>query len=179
MSALLASCPDTETALSPEEAFLVLEPYWVAMRDRFTESGYSRCREARLYVAPWMHDTHRHFAATTEDGQCMILAPEMAELPEDTVLAICAHEFGHAVDFLYPGEFVLGHDRDAVRRGREGMTDGQWTRWRKDWEGRDQDVIEFTADGIAQLVTGHRIGYTGPCLVQAFDRGRARPQGLR
>lgn len=189
-----ATCPATATDVTPEEALLILEPYFLAVQEAFVGAGLADTRRVRLYVAPSMHDTPRHFAATRDDGTVILVAPEMVELPENTVAAIMAHEFGHAVDFLYPGEFVLGAERDtaqpqqlaangsertAVRRDRASFTDDQWVRWLKDWEKRDDDVVEFVADAIAEMVTGRAIGYVGPCKLQAFDRGQARPQGLR
>jgi hypothetical protein len=172
-------CPDTTTSVTPDEALLILEPYFLVMQEVFVEAGLADASRVKLYVAPSMHDTARHFAGTRDDGLVMMLAPEMVELPENTVAAIMAHEFGHAVDFLYPGEFVLGPNRVAAKRDRASFTDEQWIKWIKDWEKRDDDVIEFVADAVAELVTGRRIGYVGPCKLQAFDRGKARPQGLR
>jgi hypothetical protein len=109
----------------------------------------------------------------------LIVAPEMADLPSETVLAILAHELGHAVDFLYPGEFALGKDRKVMRRDLDGVDDQQRQRWVRGWQKRDDDAVEFTADGIAELVYGIPIGYCGPCKIQCFDRGQARPAGLR
>lgn len=187
----MSACPDTTTSASADEALLILEPYFLAMQELFVEAGLKEASRVQLYVAPSMHDAPRHFAGTRDDGLVMMLAPEMVELPENTVGAIMAHEFGHATDFLYPGEFVLGGERDAealaanasqrvaVRRDRASFTDEHWIKWLHDWEKRDDDVVEFVADAIAEMVTGRRIGYVGPCKLQTFDRGRARPQGLR
>lgn len=172
-------CGDTTTSVTPEEALLILEPYFQVMQEAFVASGLTEASRVKLYVAPTMHDSPRHFAGTRADGLVMLVAPEMVELPEPTVAAIMAHEFGHATDFLYPGEFVLGPKRVARRRDRASFTDEQWIKWIKDWEKRDDDPIEFIADAIGELVTGRSIGYVGPCKLQTFDRGRARPQGLR
>lgn len=166
--------------LSPEQALAVIEPYFVVLRDDyFIEHGLAAVSRTAIYCAPWVHDSERHFAACREDGLAVIAAPEMAELPYGTMSAILAHELGHAVDYLYPGEFALGRDQTALRRRREDFTDAQWARWMRCWEDRSDDVIEYTADAIAELVTGARIGYSGPCKLQAFSRGQARPQGLR
>ena len=173
-------CPDTTTRVTPEEALLILEPYFLVMREAFVGAGLDAAKRAQLYVAPSMHDSPRHFAGTRDDGTVIMLAPEMVELPENTVAAIIAHEFGHATDFLYPGEFVLGPERVAMRRDRSDFdSDDHWVKWVAEWHKRDDDVVEFVADAIAEMVTGRRIGYVGPCKLQAFDRGKARPQGLR
>jgi len=176
----VSECADTTTSVTPEKALLILEPYFLAMQETFVGAGLDAAKRVQLYVAPSMHDSPRHFAGTRDDGIVVMLAPEMVELPENTVAAIIAHEFGHAADFLYPGEFALGPERVAMRRNRSAFDgDDHWARWVKEWEKRDDDVVEFVADAIAEMVTGRRIGYTGPCKLQAFDRGKARPQGLR
>jgi len=128
-----------------------------------------------------VHDSPRHFAACDESGRTILCAPEMAELPEQVIIAIFGHELGHAVDFLYPGEWVLGADGEPARRRTREQTadDAQWERWLRAWQTRDDDVVELTADAIAHHVVGARIGYVGPCLLQCFDRGEARPVGLR
>ena len=174
------TCSETSTDLTCDEALAIIEPYFHAMQEVFVEHPeLARCGKTGLYVAPWVHDSPRHYAACRDDGKAIIVAPEMVELDERMVLAILAHELGHACDFLYAGEFVLGHEREALRRKREDFTDRQWSRWIKDWEQRDEDAVEFTADAVAQLATGLVIGYTGPCQLQSFERGKARPQGLR
>lgn len=175
----MTECAAPETDLSVEDAHLVLEPYFLAMQEVYLAAGLDKCRKTRLYCAPWIHDTPRHFAACRDDGLAIIVAPELAELPEPTVVAIFGHELGHATDFLYSAEFVLDQERAVRRRAREEGSDTQWARWAKAWEHRDQDVVELTADGVAEFVTGARIGYLGPCLLQCFNRGQARPQGLR
>lgn len=175
----MSACLDITTDLEPAEAHLILEPYFLAMRELYLGAGLDRCERTRLYCAPWVHDTERHFGACRDDGLAIIVAPELAELPEPTVIAIFGHELGHATDYLYPAEFVLGRERSLTRRAREDGDDTQWARWAKAWDKRDTDVIEITADQIAENVTGAPIGYQGPCLLQCFNRGMARPQGLR
>lgn len=174
-----AGCQATVTALDADEALCIIEPYYLAMQDVFIEAGLDRVKRTRLYVAPWLHDTPRHFAACQSDGRTIIVAPELCEQDERIVLAVLAHELGHASDFLYPGEFVLGKQRKLTVRQRSDFEPKQWARWIKSWEGRDDDAVEFTADAVAEYATGERIGYVGPCLVQCFNLGRARPQGLR
>ncbi len=175
----MGACAKLTTTLTPDEAYLVLEPYYVALQEIYVGFGLDRCKRTQLYCAPWIHDSARHFAACRDDGLAILVAPELGELPEETVIGILGHELGHATDFLYPGEFVLGAERLVGRRDREAGKPKQWARWVKSWEGRDDDVVEFTADGIAEYVTGARIGYLGPCKLQCFNRGEARPQGLR
>lgn len=174
------ACPETATDLDCEEALLIVEPFFVEMREIYTqEARLSRCAKTELYCAPGVHDSPRHFAACRDDGKVIVVAPEMAELPVETVVAILGHEFGHAADFLYPAEFALDGDGRVMRRQRRRVDDTQWARWAKAWEHRDDELVEVTADAVAELATGSRIGYLGPCCLQAFDRGRARPQGLR
>jgi hypothetical protein len=173
-------CPEIVTDLDCEEALLIIEPFFLEMQSIYTrEAGLKRCAKTELYCAPWIHDSPRHFAACRDDGRVIVVAPEMAELPVEAVVAILGHEFGHAADYLYPAEFALDGDRRAVRRERGQVDDTQWARWAKAWEHRDDDLVEVTADAVAELATGSRIGYLGPCQLQAFDRGAARPQGLR
>ncbi len=173
-------CAETYTDLSNEEAHMILEPYFEAVRERYLEAGLDRCSGVRLVIDAAMHDSARHFAACHDDGKVIRLAPELAELPEDTVLAITAHELGHAADFLYPGEFALGReDEPALRRSPESMKAKHWHRWLRDWGARDGDLVELTADAIAHYALGVRYGYRGPCLIQSFGATRLRPVGLR
>lgn len=176
----MSHCAPTQTDLSDEEALLVLEPYFEAMRESYLAAGLERCSLVRLEIDPAMHDTARHFAACQDDGRIVLLAPELAELPESTVLAIVGHELGHATDFLYPGEFAMGaEDAPAIRRRPASMKPKHWHRWLRDWERRDADLVELTADAIAHYALGVRYGYRGPCLIQSFESTRLRPIGLR
>jgi hypothetical protein len=172
------SCADLTTDLNLEEALHVLEPFFEEIRERFVGAGLERSKGTRFYVAPWVHDAPRHFAACSETGREIVAAPEMAELSADIVVAILAHEFGHASDFLYPGEFVLTNEGMRRRQRSEG-DDTQWVRWMHAWENRENDVVERTADAVAEWVIGSPIGYVGPCQLECFCRGEARPQGLR
>jgi hypothetical protein len=124
-----------------------------------------------------MHDTPRHFAACRDDGRALVVAPELADLPYPTVIGIFAHELGHATDFLYPAEFWVDQRRRCVRLADNEDLDRVTLRRR--WEGRGDDEVEFTADAVAEYVTGAPIGYLGPCQLQAFAVGAARPEGLR
>jgi hypothetical protein len=193
-----------------ELAESVLAPYFAAARDVFVEELEARfrarsvLRQTRLVIDPDAHDTPRHFAGTNRTGSIVIAAPEMAELPEKTILAIFAHELGHAADFAYPaawswpksgaGEVVyVGSDPEAratawrtffgkADRSSSGRYDAERPaiNWTRAWERRNADQIEWAADGIAFWVTGKRIGYSGPCLLQSLERGAPlRPRGLR
>jgi hypothetical protein len=175
----MAECPDITTDLDCDEALAVIEPFFVAQQDDFLEAGLKRTKRTRLYCAPWVHDSPRHFAACRDDGLAIVVAPELAELSTDLVVGILAHEFGHATDYLYPGDFVLGREERAQRRVREEFNDDQWSRWIKTWQERDDDLVEQMADAIVEWATGTKIGYRGPCMLQCFERGAARPQGLR
>jgi hypothetical protein len=172
------TCDVLITDLSLDEALHVLEPFYREIQDRFLQFGLAKVKSTSFYVAPWVHDAPRHFAACSETGREIVAAPEMSELNYDIVIAILAHELGHAADFLYPGEFVMAGD-GVRRRSRDEGDDTQWVRWMRSWEKRDDDTVESTADGIASLVMGAPIGYIGPCKLQCFNRGVARPQGLR
>ncbi len=176
----MSECQFVSTDLSNEEAHLILEPYFDAVRQEYLAAGLDRCQQTRLCIDPSMHDTARHFAACQDDGKLILLAPELAEQPESVVLAIVAHELGHAADFLYPGEFALRHeDEPALRRSPSSMKAKHWHRWLRDWERRDGDLVEVTADAIAHYALGVRYGYLGPCLIQSFGATGLRPVGLR
>ena len=173
-----ASCPELSTELSLDEAHSILEPYFLSVRDVFLEEGLTALKRVRFHVEQGLHDTPRHFAACSGDGRNIYAAPELAELPYEFTIAILAHECGHASDFLYPGEFALGSER-VLRRLRSDVSEKQWVRWQRSWEVRTDDVVEITADKIAELVWGKPIGYRGPCMLQSFSGGVPRPVGLR
>jgi len=181
-------CPDTKTGISNDEAFVVLEPYYAAAREIFEiyererwPTQKARLPRVRLEIARWIHDSPRHFAATADDGSHVIVAPEMTELPEQTVLAIFSHEFGHAIDMIYAPEFFLvdGELRWVPIPGDDDRAGQARVARMKQWERRDRDTVEMLADAIAEHVTGTSIGYSGPCLLQSFGRGEKRPAGLR
>lgn len=170
-------CESLETDLSLDEARAIIEPYFIAVREKFERAGYRRISKTRLGCDSGMHDSARHFAGCREDGGLILVAPELAELNHDVVLAILAHECGHATDFLYPAEFVL-EGRSVVRRDRDAESDKQWRKFLNAFKARDDDAVELTADAIAESVLGVPIGYRGPCRLQAFG-GTPRPLGLR
>lgn len=173
--------------VDPEVAAVILRPHFDAVRDLFSEfvppgasEPLTRLADVVFVVDVDRHDTPRHFAACRDDGRQLVLAPEIVDLPVENLVAILAHEFGHAADFAYPGFWRLQPggpglaeylgDPDATKWGRENL---------RRWPTRGADHIEWTADGIAMAVTGRSVGYGGPCMLQRFDDGVPRPRGLR
>lgn len=165
-------CRQRTTDLTPMGARLILEPYFEELQERFVAAGLERVSETKLRCSLGLHDTPRHFAGCVEDGTIIYAAPELVEMPTDTVLGILAHELGHAADFLYPGEFVLREDH-VIRVTPDPQR-------KKGWRKRDEDTVEITADFIAEKALGTSIGYRGPCHLQALGHhGSPRPLGLR
>lgn len=173
-----------------ELALVILEPYFEAARERFLEFSEARGLESkklartRLECGLDMHDTPRHFAGAAEDGSRIRVAPQIVDLPEDTVAAILAHEFGHILDHLNPGRFVLQADEESllfigdIEEDVQRADKVRLARIRQ-WRSRNEHSVELVADLIAAEVIGKRIGYSGPCLLQGFGRGIPRPASLR
>lgn len=181
----MTCCPDLATDVGVEEAHAILEPYFVAAQEVF-EAGEVRLglprevRRVHLDIRDDAHDTPRHFGGCTEDGRLIAAAPEMVELPEQVILAIFLHELGHAIDFLHPGKFMLIDGELDVFPERDGTLYQKMIEARyRQWQRRSKDAVEITADKIAELFSGHRIGYQGPCRLQHLDQGVPRPKGLR
>jgi len=202
--------PDRDAS---EEAASILLPYFEAVQDTFVESmedreeivrkGTSKARRSKLLVSEDAHDTRRHFAMTNTKTLAVVCAPEMADLPEPTIVGILAHEFGHVLDFGYPGSFswprssggraywvgttprdkadawrkVYGKDGAKSRNEHDDVLPS--ANWMRAWEDRSDDELEWAADAICYLVTHKRIGYAGPCLLQQIGSGNKRPSGLR
>ena len=164
--------------LTLDESRMVVEPYFDEVKGHFVDYGLDRVARVRLECAGWVHDTERHYAACETTGRFIVVAPEFADLPEQTILAILAHEFGHAADYCYPGEFSLTRD-GVVRRQLERHSEKQVRAWLSGWQSRDDHAVEVTADRIAEQVMQMPIGYCGPCLLQCFDAGIRRPVNLR
>lgn len=187
------TCRRPAPSLDCEAARAVVEAYFAAAQERFEDYerrnlGASTLSRVQLMCAPWreLHEqegfTERNFAATSEDGLLVVAAPELAQLPPDTVEAIMAHELGHALDFLHPARYVLVRDElllypNPVDDDRE-VDRARLNRMRQ-WINRDSDVVEATADEIAAVVMGREIRYAGPCYLQSFETGTRRPAGLR
>jgi hypothetical protein len=179
--------------LDCDSALAVAEPYFLAVCEQFLSYeqravGEQKCQRVRLECAPWARMRAeegfgvRNYAATSDNGDLVVFCPELVELPPETVAAIFAHEFGHALDFLHPGrwmlvdeELVLYHDG----AGDEKQVDRSRVARMRQWRERPRDAIEQTADLLGTAATGRVICYGGPCLLQTFRRGSPRPQGLR
>ncbi len=171
--------------LDDEVAAVILEPHFDAVRDTFVEfcpepgKQLAKLKRTRFVVDPSVHDTDRHFAMCRDDGLLIRIAPEAAELPLENLVAILSHEFGHAADFAYPGKWVtpLRGAGDVVWLG--SRSDKPARKWRRLWEERNGDQVEWAADAIASTVTGVEIRYCGPCVLQCFSGAQTRPAGLR
>jgi hypothetical protein len=185
-----------------ELAAAVIEPHFDAVRDVYAgfepEPGkrLTTLKRTRFVVEPGVHDSERHYAMCRDDGLLIKVAPEAAQLDLETLTAVLAHEFGHAADFAYPGRWVPSRGKRAIWIGEGGCwhydqhgnaewrpqkgNDGRRVRkWQSLWHERDDDQVEWSADSIAYTVTGLKIQYCGPCLLQCFGAGAARPAGLR
>lgn len=172
----------------------VLAPYFDAARDTYVafkpdgETPLDKLKKTKFVIDPKMHNSGRHFAATRDDGLLMLFAPQIVELPVDTLIAILAHEFGHAADFAYPAHWLTrGQPDDAAKWIGDPTANKQARKWRRLWldqndqsaDEANRDRIEWRADAIAFTVTGKRLGYCGDCLLQCFSGGIERPPGLR
>jgi len=189
-----------------EVVYAVVQPYFDAVRDVFAEFSpakgvkLTKLRKTKFLVDAKVGrggshlsgcDVSRHFAATRDDGLLMYVAPRIVELPEDNLVAILSHEFGHAADHAYPAHFIMppSGPGKATWIGEEDSK--QYRDWRRLWRSRNLDLIEWAADGVAEAITGQVIGYAGDCMVQCFtgmalcvgDSTRPppvrRPAGLR
>lgn len=172
---------------------LILEPHFHAVRDTFAAhvpNGAGRplgeLSKTEFFVDQAVRTSDRHFAACREDGRLIVLAPQAVDLDLDTLVAILAHEFGHAADFAYPGDWMLLHPGEEEQHviWVRGLDDPRANRWRSSlWRERGRDEIEMTADAIAEAVTGQRIMYCGGCTLQCFHgpevKHTRRPEGLR
>jgi hypothetical protein len=164
-----------------EVAAAIIEPHFAAVRDVFCEydgGRLARLRRTRLLVSDEIRNSKRHYAGCREDGLAVIVAPEAAELAVGSLVALLAHEFGHACDFCYPAMWV----HLAVGKPAAWAGDAEPKRLRKLlalWNDRSSDQIEWAADSIVMAVTGKEVRYCGDCLVQCFAGGTTRPPGLR
>jgi hypothetical protein len=135
--------------------------------DVFCTFGLSEVQKTVVTVDGRIDNTEkggRTVGSTREDGLRMVLSPTLATLPATTRMAIIAHEYGHAADFLYPGCWLQdGHGVPDLER----------------WRARETNEIELAADQIAEAATGIAIGYGGRRLLQSFACGvRPRPKNL-
>jgi hypothetical protein len=139
-----------------------------------------------------VHDDPRHFAACSEDGLSVVVAPQIVGLPQENLVAILSHELGHAADFLYPMRWQLcdgllaeWEHPDWEEGPPRAVDERTLYARRRQWEARAHDEVERTADAIAERAylavgTPRTIRYDGPCLLQRFEAGVApRPRNLR
>ena len=186
----------------------ILQPYFDAVKDVFAvfrppgHGPLSNLRNVVYEVTPDAHDKERHFARTRTDGRLMQFAPEIVDLPPETLVAIIAHEFGHAADLSHPGCWswpksgsgeslwvgksqsgrshawrnIFGKSNAKPRNPSDDKVSA--SNWMIAWRDRSDDQVEWAADAIAFSVTGIRIGYCGRCMLQCFG-GSERPAGLR
>ena len=170
--------------LQERQAAAILQPFVEVCYQSFLNAGLDRLEDMVIRVTGKAHDQERHFAAASTDGNLILLAPQLIELPTETASGIIAHEFGHAADFSYPAQWVktAGGKMKLADISRQGSRadDAFPKEWLRDWRARDDDAIERSADAIAESVLGRRIGYSGSCMLQTIGRGvRPRPEGLR
>lgn len=189
--------------LDADRAWAVLRPYWEQIVSTFRHKGHAEPgKVTRVKVDPKWHDTCRHFAGASQDAKILVVAPELADMPVASIVAILAHEAGHFVDLSNPGRYwfrtacnvrlrkgaraVSVRDvpetyRDATLFLFERLPEKNLGKHLNEWRERESDEVERTADAIAEVVTGQRIGYTGApgCLVQTMGSGVERPIGLR
>jgi hypothetical protein len=165
-------------SIDAEQAQAILEPIWERVLDAFEEYGHQEPSKAKLGFDPALHDTCRHFAGTTLDGKSVYYAPALADMPIDTIEAIMAHEAGHIVDLSNPGRWWF---RGGELCFLKELPSKNLKKLLVEWSERDDDEVEHVADAIAEVCMGRRIGYIGEggCLVQTWDKGKRRPNGLR
>lgn len=182
---MVAAAPSEEwETTSTEEAASILLPCFDAVRDIFSEykpqygAPLEKLTKTRMLVDESVRDSPRHYAACRDDGMQIIVAPQAADLPLETLAAILGHEFGHAADFAYPAHWRMlgGRYEPAVWKPPRGDRAADKV---KHWVDRSDDQVEWAADAIAYAVIGQRVTYCGPCMVQCFNGGRSRPRGLR
>lgn len=165
----------------------VILPHFHAVQDVFADFSpepgvkLDRLKKTQFIIDPSVHDKPRHFAATRDDGRLMMFAPGIIDLDIETLIAILTHEFGHAADFTYAGRWISQPSGPGIARWIEDsdLSRREFRTWRKLWEDRSRDHVEWAADGIAEAVTGRNIKYCGDCVLQCFHGGIERPKGLR
>lgn len=179
------ACLRRPADLSSEAALEILTPSIEKVVRHFEERGLDRISGIQIEISEEDGGSGRNFAACRTDGRLLVLSPDLVHLEQATVEGILAHELGHAADFCYParlrfdarGRLVLIDDSPrGVPTGQAPIPPS----WIQEWEARDDDEVEGFADQVAEAVTGWKIGYAGPCLLQTVGRGiRPRPLGLR
>ncbi len=179
------ACLRRPADVSEEAAAEILLPSIEKLMTIFSKAGFEHLQGIEIVVSAKEGGSGRNFAACRTDGRLLVLSPDLIHLPQATVEGILAHELGHAVDFSYPARvgFGKGGAIIVIDDSKKGVTTGQPPipqAWLDDWDTRSNDAVEGFADKIAEAVTGWRIGYAGPCLLQTVGKGiRPRPKGLR
>lgn len=179
------ACLRRPADVSDEAALEILTPSIEKVVRKFEDAGLDRISGIAVDVSADEGGRGRNFAACRTDGRLLVLSPDLIHLQQATVEGILAHEFGHAADFCYPA--CIGFDKRGglvlIDDSPKGVTAGQPPipkAWLHEWDARSDDTVESFADKIAEAVTGWRIGYAGPCLLQTVGKGlRPRPKGLR
>lgn len=167
-------------------AYSVIAPHFDAVRHAFSrfepEPGVrlAKLGRTKLVVTRAAFEPPRHYARCRTDGYLVEVAPEAMDLSHETLVAMLTHELGHAADFAYPSSWVvLGTAEDRYGFWIGGRDDKAARRWRGLWHERSDAQIEQSADAIAYTVTGLRVEYCGPCMLQCFSGGVPRPASLR
>jgi hypothetical protein len=186
-----------------EQVANAVRAYWRGIVEAFDRKGFDEPRKAtRFRIDSSWHDSCRHYAGAKTDGTVLVIAPEILDLAEESIIAILAHEGGHFVDLARPGRFFFRRPTEMhCRKGASVTAIGEGPPdpldpvllWFKElptkglgkhlteWRERDSDELERVADEIATFVMGEKIGYTGSpgCLIQTLGKGVERPIGLR
>lgn len=171
-----------DASVDEQVAYAVIEPHFDAVRDHYAEHepepghSLSKVRRTRLLVDESIRDRPRRYAGCRDDGLLIVIAPQAVRLPLEQLVAIIAHEFGHATDFLYPARFLYRRSETAIWVPEEAP---KQAKIRRLWSERTDDQVEWSADSIAYAVTGRPIEYCGCRLLQCFEGGVERPEGLR
>lgn len=182
-----ACVPPEGSHLTDAQAKELLRNGFDQVRRSFVACGLDKLSRTRFSIENWVRDSDRHFAACRTDGSLIVVSADLGRLPPDKMVAVLAHECGHAVDYLYPGSFMLAGKRlDVVQSGTRSNQSVPHQRYLA-WERRDDHAVEVTADRIAEFVMQRPIVYCGPCKIQTFDLGqpgvgsclRDRPRTLR
>lgn len=151
-----------------------LTMWMTPMQQHLAFLGLTQAREVTWGLDPTVHDTERHFAVTeamASSAPRILIAPELRELPDETIQAILMHEWGHAMDFAYPAMLQVGGPL-------------HWGWWHPDarrleqWKARDNFAIEKTADLLVLGFWGVELRYSGSLTLQGWS-GVLRPRDLR
>jgi len=176
----------------------VLAPFYSEIRSLYVEEGFARVSKTRLLVnkdLPGMLRAagvpvpapERLRAVCRNDGTQISAAPILADEPVSRVVAILAHELGHAVDFSYPGRFLWLEGALVETNAWEADPEERAVyNTLQQWHQRPDHAVERTADALAELVTGREVWYTGPLQLQdleavpeaGFAPQRPRPEAL-